>query len=34
MVSNTYPLAEISRAQQDFLAKHYPGKLVVIPPEI
>ena len=34
MVSNTYPLSEIGRAQADFLAKLYPGKLVLIPPDI
>lgn len=33
LVSNTYPLAEIARAQEDFLSKRYPGKLVLIPPQ-
>ena len=32
-VARTYPLAEIARAQEDFIAKKYPGKLVLIPPE-
>ncbi len=32
-VSKTYPLNEIVTAQQDFIAKAYPGKLVLIPPE-
>lgn len=31
LVSKTYPLAEIARAQADFVAKRYPGKLVLIP---
>jgi alcohol dehydrogenase len=33
LVSNTYPLARISEAQDDFLSKRYPGKLVLIPPK-
>ena len=32
LVSRTYPLAEIGRAQADFAAKLYPGKLVLVPP--
>ncbi len=32
-ISNTYPLREIATAQQDFLSKRYPGKLVLIPPQ-
>ncbi|MBT6139629.1 MAG: zinc-binding dehydrogenase, partial [Rhodospirillaceae bacterium] len=32
LVSNTYPLADIHIAQTDFIAKKYPGKLVLIPP--
>ncbi len=32
VVAKTYPLAEIVRAQQDFLAKQFTGKLVLIPP--
>lgn len=31
LVSNTYPLRDIAQAQQDFLDKTYPGKLVLIP---
>ena len=31
MVSQTYPLREIARAQSDFIAKRYPGKLVLLP---
>lgn len=31
LVSNTYPMREIARAQADFNAKTYPGKLVLIP---
>lgn len=33
LVSWTYPLREIHRAQEDFIAKRYPGKLVLIPPQ-
>lgn len=32
LVSKTYPLAEIRAAQEDFLAKKYAGKLVLLPP--
>ncbi|MFV0458185.1 MAG: alcohol dehydrogenase family protein [Actinomycetales bacterium] len=32
LVSQTYPLSEIHRAQEDFIAKKHPGKLVLIPP--
>ncbi|MCP3424712.1 alcohol dehydrogenase family protein [Rothia sp. AR01] len=32
LVSKTYPLSEIHQAQEDFIAKKYPGKLVLIPP--
>jgi NADPH:quinone reductase-like Zn-dependent oxidoreductase len=32
VVSGTYPLSEIVRAQEDFLAKKHIGKLVLIPP--
>ena len=32
LVSQTYPLTEIQRAQEDFLAKKFTGKLVLIPP--
>ena len=34
LVSQVYPLAEINRAQADFAAKKYPGKLVLIPPQV
>ena len=30
-VSKTYPLKNIVEAQQDFIDKKYPGKLVLIP---
>jgi NADPH:quinone reductase-like Zn-dependent oxidoreductase len=33
VVAKTYPLHEIARAQEDFLAKKHTGKLVVIPPK-
>jgi NADPH:quinone reductase-like Zn-dependent oxidoreductase len=33
-VSRTYPLRQIAEAQQDFLAKTHPGKLVLIPPPV
>lgn len=33
LISQTYPLSEIARAQEDFLSKAYPGKLILIPPE-
>lgn len=32
VVAKTYPLAQIARAQQDFLDKKFTGKLVLIPP--
>ena len=32
VVAKTYPLAEIARAQEDFLAKKFTGKLVLLPP--
>ncbi|MEM9737232.1 MAG: zinc-binding dehydrogenase [Pseudomonadota bacterium] len=32
LVSQTYPLAEIHRAQADFAAKTHAGKLVLLPP--
>lgn len=32
LLAATYPLADIKRAQQDFLAKKYVGKLVLLPP--
>jgi NADPH:quinone reductase-like Zn-dependent oxidoreductase len=33
LVAKTYPLSEIVKAQTDFLAKTYTGKLVLIPPQ-
>lgn len=33
LVSRTYPLREIAQAQADLAASHYPGKLVLLPPE-
>ena len=33
VVAKTYPLKEIARAQEAFLAKKFTGKLVLIPPE-
>jgi len=32
-ISKTYPLCDIAIAQEDFLSKRFPGKLVLIPPE-
>ena len=32
VVAQTYPLSDIARAQEDFLAKKFTGKLVLIPP--
>lgn len=34
LVSQTYPLNEIHRAQEDFISKKYPGKLVLLPPAV
>lgn len=34
LVSQTYPLHDIRLAQQDFLDKKYPGKLVLLPPPV
>ena len=34
VVAATYPLSEIVSAQQDFLAKQFTGKLVLIPPSV
>lgn len=31
-ISKTYPLQDMATAQNDFLSKRYPGKLVLIPP--
>ncbi|UWQ79098.1 alcohol dehydrogenase family protein [Leisingera sp. S132] len=33
LVSATYPLQDIARAQADFMSKAFPGKLVLIPPQ-
>lgn len=33
LVSKTYPLDQIAAAQEDFMSKRLPGKLVLIPPE-
>ncbi len=33
LVSTTYPLQDIARAQADFMSKAFPGKLVLIPPQ-
>lgn len=32
LISQTYPLAKIAAAQEDFMSKTLPGKLVLIPP--
>lgn len=32
-VARTYPLADIAQAQEDFIAKRYAGKLVLVTPE-
>lgn len=34
LVSQTYPLSEIHRAQEDFISKNFPGKLVLLPPPV
>ncbi|WP_077488841.1 alcohol dehydrogenase family protein [Sinomonas mesophila] len=34
VVSATYALADIARAQEDFLAKKHTGKLVLVPPPV
>ncbi len=34
LVSKTYPLADITVAQEDFQSKRFAGKLVLIPPEV
>ncbi|MEH6631756.1 MAG: zinc-binding dehydrogenase [Halopseudomonas aestusnigri] len=33
LISKTYPLSDIATAQEDFISKQYPGKLVLIPPQ-
>jgi len=32
LISQTYPMQDIAKAQADFEAKKHPGKLVLIPP--
>ena len=32
LVAKTFPLSEIRRAQEEFLAKAFIGKLVLVPP--
>ena len=34
LVSGTYPLSDIHRAQEDFLQKKHVGKLVLVPPPV
>lgn len=34
LVSATYPLRDIARAQDDFQSKRYPGKLVLVPSKV
>ncbi|MGY0488869.1 alcohol dehydrogenase family protein [Streptomyces sp. WG-D5] len=34
VVSRTYPLADIARAQEEFLTKKHLGKLVLVPPPV
>ena len=34
VVAKTYPLKDIAIAQEDFLAKKFTGKLVLIPPPV
>lgn len=34
LVAGTFPLAEIAAAQEEFLAKRYVGKLVLLPPAV
>jgi alcohol dehydrogenase len=33
LISQTYPLSHIAQAQEDFMSKAFPGKLVLIPPQ-
>ena len=33
LLAAAYPLSELARAQQDFLARAQFGKLVVVPPQ-
>ncbi|MDJ0955923.1 MAG: zinc-binding dehydrogenase [Arenicellales bacterium] len=32
LISKTYPLSDICRAQEDFSTKKFPGKIVLVPP--
>ncbi|MFJ4264803.1 alcohol dehydrogenase family protein [Paenarthrobacter nicotinovorans] len=34
LVSKTYPLNEVHRAQEDFISKRFAGKLVLVPPAV
>ena len=34
LVSKTYPLSDIHKAQEDFIAKKFTGKLVLLPPPV
>lgn len=34
LVSRSYPLQQIARAQADFQSKTLPGKLVLVPPGV
>ncbi len=34
LVSGAYPLKDIARAQEDFMSKSLPGKLVLVPPGV
>jgi NADPH:quinone reductase-like Zn-dependent oxidoreductase len=33
VVAKTYPLQDIAKAQAEFLAKNFTGKLVLVPPD-
>jgi len=33
LISQTYAMSDIVRAQEDFMSKRHPGKLVLVPPE-
>ena len=33
LISKTYPLSEIAKAQEVFQSKRYPGKIVLLPPD-
>lgn len=34
LISKTYPMQDIAKAQEDFQSKRYPGKLVLVPPDM